>query len=164
MEEKQNADGSLSGIREKDAFEVYRSGGYMGPAIAMQNVPAYPGGINLQFNIAGLNDNGGGLLQWQNNFPFDIIVTAHVLDVTTISAAACTVSFGSASASNTVSTNMVNGQDVHSATGTFNGGALSVKVTSGNWITGSKGGGSSSGLIGRVTIQGYQSNSTAGGP
>lgn len=159
--ERQNGDGSLSGLREKDSFEVYRSGAYAGPAGS--NVPAYPGGINLMLNIAGGTDTAGGLLQWQNNLGYDIIVLGHQLDVTTVASAACTASFGSAAASNTLATNMINGQDVHSATGTFNGGALSVKVVNGNWITGSKGGGASAGLVGRVFVQAMQSNPTAGG-
>ena len=164
MEEKQNADGSLSGIREKDSFEMYRSGGYAGPAIASQNVPSYPGGINLCFNIQGGTDTGGGILQWQNNLGYDIVVVGHQLDVTTTASATCTASFGSAAGSTTLSTNMINGQDVHTATGTFNGGALSVKVANSSWITGSKGGGASAGLIGRVFMQAMQSNPTAGGP
>jgi hypothetical protein len=162
MEEKQNSDGSISGIRERDAFEIYRTGGSMSPANTPQT-PAYMGGINLSFNVAGGTDTAGGLLQWQNNLGYDIVVTAHYLDITTASTSTtCTVSFGAASGSTTSASNMINGQNV-TVTGVYNGGALSVKVANGSWLTGSKATGATAGLVARATFMAIQSNPTAGG-
>ena len=168
MQERQNSDGSLSGLRERDDAEMYRLGGYMAPAGVVTTtgytVVDYPGGINIQANINGASANtAGGLFQWQNNLGYDVIVVAHVLDITTPSAGACTVSFGQASTGSvTASTNMINNQSA-AATATVNGGALSVKVPSNQWIVGSTGGGSASGLVARVTIFMMNSNPTAGG-
>lgn len=149
MMERQNADGSVSGLRERDLAEVYRYGGLAGPAGSF--TPSYPGGGTLAFNVAGGTDTAGGLLGWQNNLGYDIIVTSHWLDVTTIATGACTVSFGQTATNATTSaSNMINGQDVHSSTGVFNGGALSVKVANGTWITGSKASGASAGLVARA--------------
>lgn len=147
--ERQNSDGSVSGLRPTDGLEVYRSGAVPGPAGS--NTPGWLGGSTLAFNIAGGTDTGGGILSWQNNTGFDMLVTGHQLCVTTVASAACTVSFGSTAVSGTTSaSNMISGQDVHSATGRFNGGALSVAVANGSWITGSKASGASAALVGTV--------------
>lgn len=146
--EKQNADGSYSGVREKDGAELWRAGGYAGPAGT--NVPEYLGGSSLVFNVAGGTDTAGGLLSWQNNLGYDIMVTSHQLHVQTQSAGACTVSFGGTSTSGTtLASNMISGQSV-AATGVFNGGALSVLVPNGKWLTGSTATGASSGLVARA--------------
>jgi hypothetical protein len=150
--ERQNADGTLEGLREQDYASMYRAGGYAGPAGS--NQPSFEGGAVLSFNIAGGTDSGGGLLSWKNTLGYDVIVTAHWLDVTTAAAAACGVDFGqTASSGTTAASNMISNQDVHSATGTFNGGVLSVKVPNNTWITGSThGGGASAGLVARANF------------
>jgi len=149
--ERQNADGSVSILREQDQQDLCRIGGYAGPAGS--NIPRYNSGAILEFNVAGGTDSAGGLLSWQNNLGYDILITAFQFDVTTIAAAACTASFGAtATSGTTLSSNLMNGQDVHSASGQFNGGALSVKVPAGKWLTGSTASGASSGLVGMASF------------
>lgn len=149
--EQQHADGSYGGLRERDSLETWRAGGYRGPAGS--NTPAFFGGFSLDFNLGGGTDTAGGILSYQNNFGYDIIVTGHQLDVTTASSGACTVSFGeTATSGTTLSSNFINGQSVAS-TGTFNGGALSVKWPQGKWITGSTASGASTGLVASAKIQ-----------
>lgn len=149
MIERQNGDGSQSGVREKDSGEVFRVGSYAGPSGS--NTPGYPGASLLNFNTNGSSDTGtaGGLLQWQNKLGYDIIVTSHQLDVITPSGSAGTVSFGQAAASTTSSSNMISGQSV-AATGTFNGGALSVKVAANAWITGTAASGTTASMVARA--------------
>lgn len=151
MMERQNADGTISGLREYDTAEMYKLGGSRGPAGS--NVPSFEGGGTLSFNIAGGTDTAGGILSWQNNLGYDIIVTGHQLDVTTQSSGACTVSIGQTATNGTTSSsNMINGQTV-AAAGIFNGGALSVIVHNGDWITGSKASGASAALVGAAIFQ-----------
>ena len=164
--EKQYADGSYAGERERDGLDTWRAGGFMSPAPtttssvgaivaggASAHGPAYFGGSTLGFNVGSdtsSNDSGGGtLLSWNNAFGFDIIVTAHQLDVMTASASSCSASFGSSSNSTGTSTNMISSQQVN-AIGCFNGGALSVKVKSGSYIVGGVTAGTSSALRARA--------------
>ncbi len=167
-DEIQYADGSYAGIRERDSLQVWRAGGFMSPAPtttssvaqvaaggAASHGGAYFGGATLAFNVGSdtsTNDSGGGggtLLSWNNGFGFDIIVTAHQLDVMTASASSCSASFGSSSNSTGTSTNMISSQQVN-AIGCFNGGALSVKVKSGSYIVGGVTAGTSSALRARA--------------
>lgn len=146
--EIQYPDGSYGGLRERDGLPLWRAGGYAGAAGS--NVPSYSGGATAMFLISGGTDTAGGLLGWTNNLGYDIIVVGHVLEVTTQSSGACTVSFGQTPTSNvTSSSNMINGQTV-AAAGVFNGGALSVKVKQNEFITGSKATGASAGLVGKA--------------
>lgn len=159
-DEAQYADGSYGGVRERDSLPIWRAGGYMGPAGS--NTPMFNGGMSIGFNIGGGTDTAGGILSYVNNFGCDLIITAHQLDVTTVATGACTVSFGQTGTNGTTSSsNCISGQDVHSATGTFNGGALSVKWPAGTWITGSKASGASAGLVGRVWFD-VKTNPAAG--
>lgn len=162
MIERQNADGSQSGVREKDSAEVFRTGGYVGPSGS--NTPGYPSSSQLIFNTNGASDSGsaGGMLAWQNTLGYDIIVTSHQLDVITPSGSAGTVSFGQAAASTTSSSNMISGQSV-AATGTFNGGALSVKVAANAWITGSKASGTTASMVARAYFTFTPAGLTASG-
>lgn len=140
LDERQNGDGSMSGIREIDGDEVYRLGGYATNVAtasgAAVNTPAYDGGQTLRFNVPGANNTGGGgLLSWTNNLGYDIVVVAHVLNVSTASTGAANVSCGGTNTNATTSsTNMISSQAVGS-TGTFNGGALSILVANGKFIT-----------------------------
>lgn len=148
--EVQYADGSYGGIRELDALQTWRSGGYMGPAGS--NQPAFFGGFTLAFNVGGGTDTAGGILSYQNNFGFDLMIISHQLDVSTQSSGVCTVSFGETPTSGTtLASNMLSGQTV-AAVGTFNGGSLSVKWPQGKWITGSTASGASTGLVARVLV------------
>lgn len=146
---KQNGDGSVSLIREQDSQEMSRSGGYMGPAGTSQ--PGYLGETNAGFNVNGASGSAGGILQWQNTLGYDIIVTGAQLDITTVSATAGTVSFGTGAGSATLYSNFINALSV-AATATSNGGSLSVVVSNGSWITGSQATGSASTFVGRFYI------------
>jgi hypothetical protein len=159
---QQHDDGSVSVVRERDGLDVGRQGGYMGAAGS--NVPGYQGGSTLMFNVAGGTDTGGGILGWTNNLGYDIIVLGHQLEVTTVASAAATVSCGQTPTSATTSSsNMISGQDTHTATGVFNGGALSVKVANGTFITCSKASGATAGMVARVFFQ-FIADPAAGNP
>lgn len=159
--EAQLPDGSYAGIRERDGLEEWRAGGYAVPApISTSSVgvlpahqPGYLGGSTLHFNIGSdtsSNDSAGGkLLCWQNLKGFDLIVTGHILDVTTASGAACSASFGRSTNSTGTSANMIATQSV-SVIGVFNGGALSIRVNQNDFLTGSVSAGTSSALRARA--------------
>lgn len=149
-EQKQNADGSVSTIRERDSLEVCRAGGVAGPAGS--NTPSFIPGSSLSFNLAGGTDTGGGILSWQNTLGYDIIVTWHALYVTTVATGACTVSIGQTATNGTTSSsNMISGQDVHSATGVFGTSSpVAIRVKQNEWITASKASGASAGLVGNA--------------
>lgn len=147
-EVKQNPDGSMSIVRETDSLEALRIGGRMGAPGS--NIPAYIDGGQLSFNIAGPTDTGGGLLAWQNNTGFDIVVTYGILDVTSTATNTCSASFGSSTNSTGVSTGFFSAKDVHSGLSTTNSGAVSTKVVASNFITGSVSSGTSTGLVARA--------------
>jgi len=159
-EVKQNADGSLSVIREIDNQDVARMGGSSGAAGT--NVPSYLGDTKLAFNIAGGTDSAVGLLLWQNTLGYDIIVEGAVLDLTTVAAAACTASFGSSTNSTGSSANMFASKNINSATGTFTGGAVAVKVPSNQYIVGSVVSGTSSGAVARAYFTYFPAAGAAG--
>jgi hypothetical protein len=129
---------------------VNRQGGYAGPAGS--NAPSFIPGSSLSFNFAGGTDTAGGILSWQNTLGYDIIVTWHAIYVTTIASGACTISIGQTAVSGTTSSsNMISGQDVHSATGLFGTSSpIAVKVGQNEWITASKASGASAALVGRA--------------
>lgn len=146
---RQNADGSVSTVRERDGAEVERVGGSAGSSGT--NAPSYLGGATLAFNVGGGTDTGGGLLSWQNSLGYDVIVQAFALDVLTIATSACTASFGHSTTSTGSVGQLISGKDVHSSTGVFNSASAGpVKVPSLDYITGSVGGGTSSGLVARA--------------
>lgn len=148
-EQKQNSDGSVSTVRERDGLEVARAGGVAGPAGS--NTPSYIPGSSLSFNFAGGTDTGGGILSWQNTLGYDIIVTWHALNVTTQSSAACTVNVGAtATSATTSSNNMISAQSVASAGIFGTSSPVAVKVAANKWITISTGTGASSGLVGNA--------------
>jgi hypothetical protein len=102
------------------------------------------------------------LLAWQNTLGYDVIVTSHQIDLTTIATAACSASFGHSTNSTGSASNMISAQNVHAATGTFNGGALSVKVPSLDFITGSVSTGTSAGMVARAYFT-FVPSAAAGG-
>jgi len=144
MDLKQHGDGSLALGRERDSQDTFRSGGYAGPAAS--NTPGFLGEGSLDFNIGG---GANPLLAWQNVLGYDIIVTLNTLDVTTVSGGACTVSAGVSTTSTGTDHTMMSGQTVAS-TGTFNGGAVSVKVPQSSFIVLNEASGSASGLVARA--------------
>jgi len=147
---RQNADGSLSVIRENDSLDALRVGGRIGAAGS--NIPGYIDGGQLVFNIGGGTDSAGGLLAWQNLTGNDIVVTYAVLDVSSTATNACSASFGSTTNSTSSASNFISAQDVHTALVTVNSGAKSIKVSASNFITGSVSSGTSSGLVGRAVF------------
>jgi hypothetical protein len=149
--ELQRSDGSISVLRELDSADLCRIGGYAGPAGS--GVPRFNSGSTLEFNVAGGTDTAGGILSWQNTLGYDIRITGFQLTVSTVASAACTISVGQTSVSGTtLSSNLMSGQDVRSATGCFNGGALSVICKQGEWLTASKASGASAGFVGLASF------------
>lgn len=150
--ERQNSDGSVSILREQDYLDVCRIGGYAGPAGS--NVPRFNSGSTMEFNVAGGTDTGGGILSWQNTLGYDIRVTGFQLEVTTIASGACTVSAGQTAVSGTTSSsNLLSGQDVHSATGVFpSASPVGVKVKQNEFLTISKASGASAALVGLASF------------
>jgi hypothetical protein len=145
--ERQNADGSVSVLREQDQQDMCRLGAYAGPAGS--NQPRFNGGEWLEWNIAGGTDTGGGILSWQNNLGYDVIVTDFSLEVLTQSSGACTVSFGQTAVNGTTSaSNLMSGQSVASAGLNAAAAPVKVKVPANTWLTGSRASGASAGLVG----------------
>jgi hypothetical protein len=109
-------------------------------------------------NLAAV-DAAGGVFSWANPEAVPIIVERVIVDVTTQSAAACTVDIGTTAASaTTLSDNLIDGASVAAAglldniddTGT--NGKAKQKVAVGKWVTGSVASGASSGLVGVAYI------------
>ena len=109
-------------------------------------------------------DTGGGVFAWQNDEGASIIVQRVILDVTTKATEACTIDVGTTdTGATTSSNNLIDGLDVHSATGVFdniedNGGAegsgaTKQKLASGKWVTASKATGATAGLAGFAYIE-----------
>lgn len=113
-------------------------------------------------------DTAGGVFAFQ--MPQAGFIDMVILDVTTVATGACTLDIGYTTVSAaTLSDTIIDGVDVHSATGTFDnvlnagtngviGGAANtlaqeLKVASGKWITGSTASGASAGLVGNVYIR-----------
>ena len=105
-------------------------------------------------------DTGGGVVSLANPEGADVIVTRLVIDVTTIATAACTLDAGIAAAATTVADNLIDGVDVHSATGVFdnvedggtNGQAV-YKWESDEYLTVSMKTGAAAGLAGYAYIE-----------
>jgi hypothetical protein len=124
-----------------------------GPSSPSVTSPRYYGDSYAKMPLAAGVDTGGGIVSWLNPFNFSLIVQAVNLDVTTIATGTCDIEVGVATATaTTVSTSLVATQDVHSATGTFNGGFKSVKMAAGQWVTISTKAGTSTGLAGNAYI------------
>lgn len=153
MEIRQNADGSSSFVRESDAMEMGRAGAVAGAAGS--NTPAFANVGSMTWLLSGGTDTAGGLLGWKNTLGYDIEVVGAVLSVSTVATGACTVSFGQTGTNATTSaSNMISGQDTHTATGQFTSSApLAVKVAQNTWITGSQASGATSGMVGKFIVQ-----------
>ena len=147
---KQNTDGSVSILRESDSQELFRAGG---PPAVGATAPAFLPGSTLKLPLAGGTDTAGGLLAWQNNLGYDIIVYGATLDVTTQSSGACTVSVGAAANGTTLNAGMISGQSV-AATGQFaKATPVAQKVPAGQFITASTASGASSGLVAKLYVE-----------
>lgn len=106
------------------------------------------------------SDTAGAVFNWKNREDTVVIVDAILVDVTTAATAACTLDIGyTATSAATSSDTMIDGVDVHSATGVKNhivnagsSGVGAVRVAKGKWITASKKTGAAAGLVGKYYI------------
>jgi len=106
----------------------------------------------------GHADTAGGILSLANPEGAAIIVTKLVLNVTTIATAACTVDAGIGAGATTKYDNLIDGQDVHSATGAFGSpsgtNGLPAKLwPSDQYLTISMATGAAAGLAGYAYIE-----------
>jgi hypothetical protein len=105
-------------------------------------------------------DTAGGVLAWQNPESGSIIIESVDFDVTTIATGACSLDVGTTTVSAaTKSDNMIDGLDVHTATGTFTtadqagaNGKRRQKLAASKWLTASTDSGAAAGLIGFAYI------------
>lgn len=106
-------------------------------------------------------DSGGGLFSWANPEASTILVEHVALVVTTKTTGECSADVGvTAVNATTLSDNLIDGQDINSAAGTFtnavNGGTngkSAQRLATGKWVTGSVvSGGASAGLVGTYEI------------
>jgi len=108
-------------------------------------------------------DTAGGVFAWANPEPGPIAVTKVVLDVTTVATGACTLDIGTTAANaTTLSDNLIDGPDVHTAVITTDNikdagtnGKSIQHLASGKWVTGSMASGATAGLVGNAYIH-YQ--------
>lgn len=109
------------------------------------------------------NDAAGALANWQNPEGQSIEITRLSFNATVIATAACTLDGGTtATSAATLSDNMIDGADVHSATGLFTNltdaganGKTGQLLAADKWVTLSTASGASLGLVGTLTID-YQ--------
>src|SRR5260370_2041892 len=88
----QYADGSLALRNEVEGTDLARWGG---PKTPSQTTPRYGGGKTVKIPLTP-NDAAAGIFTWTNTEPVAVIVTKAVVDVTTNSSAACSISIGQA--------------------------------------------------------------------
>jgi hypothetical protein len=109
----------------------------------------------------GHADTGGGVFAWQNPESVSIVISKVIVDVTTVATGACTVDVGAqATGATTSSDNLIDGIDVHTATGLLGqadgdgttNSKLQQKLAAGKWVTGSKASGAAAGLAGFAYI------------
>lgn len=111
--------------------------------------------------LAGGTDTAGGIGSWQNAEATPILVNRVIVDVTTAATAACNLDVGTTSTSaTTLSDNLIDGLDVHTAIVTADNlgsagtnGKSVKKLASGKWVTFSTGDSTASaGLVGYAYI------------
>ena len=149
----QYADGSLALRNEVEGIDLARWGG---PKTPSQTMPRYGGGKTVKIPLAA-NDAAAGIFTWTNNEPVAVIVTKAVVDVTTGSSGACSISIGQA-ATAVLSNNLVDTLSV-AAAGSFDNitdkgtnGKTRQRVVPGQVVTGSTASGASAGLVGNVYL------------
>lgn len=106
-------------------------------------------------------DTAGGLFAWANPESGTILVEHVALVVTTKTTGTCSADVGvTAVNATTLSDNLIDGQDINAAAGTFTNGAnpgtngkSAQRLATGKWVTGSVvSGGASAGLVGTYEI------------
>jgi hypothetical protein len=129
--------------------------------IAGQSAAARRTSKTVAVALAGGTDTGGGLGSWQNPEGAAIIIEDVVVDVTVVASAACNIDVGTTNTNaTTLSDNLIDGADIHSATGQFDNfsnkgsnGKSTGKLASGKWITASMAdAGASAGFVGTLYI------------
>lgn len=120
-----------------------------------------PGLIHMAKVALGELDTPGGVLSWANPVAGSILVTGFFVDVTTASTVASTVDFGIAADGTTLSDTLIDGLDTGTGVGTYNWvdnkgdigvGLKAIKLTQGQYITGSMASGACAGLAGQAII------------
>lgn len=112
--------------------------------------------------LTGGTDTGGGLGSWANPEASEIMVTLLVITSSVVATAACNIDAGTtATSATTLSDNLIDGQDIHSATlaGVSNysapgtNGKSNQALAAGKWVTFSTGdAGASAGFAGKAYI------------
>ena len=105
-------------------------------------------------------DTGGGIFAWANPEASSIIITSVLIYVTTVATGACSIDVGTTAVSaTTASDNLLDGIDIHTATGAFTladqagaNGLTRQVLAAGKWVTGSKDSGASAGIVGKALI------------
>lgn len=154
---RQYTNGTAAFVNTADAVKDWRMGG---PATATVAAPRFLGERIAKIPLAAA-DTGGGVFAWQNDEGATIIVTSVRLYVTTVATAAGTVDIGTTATNATTSSdNLIDGLDVHSATGLFSNtadggtnGKTHQTLAAGKWITASKASGAMAGLVGFAYIR-----------
>ncbi len=141
----QYADGSLALRNEVEGTDLGRWGG---PKTPSQTAPRYGG---------GKNDSAAGIFTWTNTEPVAVLVRRVLVDVTTASSAACSISIGQA-ATPVLSSNLIDTLSV-AAAGSFDNitdkgtnGKSRQRVAPGQVVTGSTSSGASAGLVGNLYL------------
>jgi hypothetical protein len=149
----QYADGSLALRNEVEGTDLGRWGG---PKTPSQTNPRYGGSKTVKIPLTA-NDAAAGIFTWSNNEPVAVIVTKVLIDVTTGSSAACSISVGQA-ATPVLSSNLPDTLLV-ATLGTFDNitdkgtnGKSRQRVAPGQVVTGSKASGASAGLVGNLYL------------
>lgn len=136
---------------------------------AVHAIVAQNGFVHCAKVALGVVATAGGCFAWQNPESGSIIVHRVIVDVTTISTGAANLDVGTtATNATTLSDNLLDGLDVHTGTGCFDGSYTSIldgtvaygtngrgsqKLAAGKWVTGSSVGGSAiTGLVGNAYI------------
>jgi hypothetical protein len=149
-------DGTLAIVNAADALKDLHIGG---PALPVATAPRYSVERVAKMALAAV-DTAGGALSWQNTTGRDVMVTRALLNVTTKSTGAGTISVGQTATNGTTSSaNLLDTLDVGTAAGLFSNlknpgtlGKADQLVASGKWVTGSKASGGLAGLVGYAYI------------
>ena len=152
---RQNSDGSVSLVSDADAIEHVRVGGPVNPTAA---APRWSNEKTVKIALIAA-DTAGAALAWQNPEAGAILVTGVVVDVTTKSTGAGTLSIGTAANGTTSAANLIDTLDVGTAAGLFDNntdkgtnGKTRQKLAAGQYITGSRASGALAGLAGNAYI------------
>jgi len=144
VEIRQQTDQTIEFVEDASAAVLMKAGGPSSPTVAQPRIDM---DRNYKIPLTAGTDTGGGLLSFQNPHSYDLLIVYAMLDVTTASSGACTVSIGETGTNGTtLSSNLISGQTV-AATGIFNSGAKSVIWPAGKWLTASTASGASAGLV-----------------